>query len=256
MKAIMEIEKNDIQAVKKIIQDESHNGFVKNRMDIINRPKTTNEDFWHAIIIGILTSHQKSGPDSQVAKILSKKPFQFSISILSSEKHVQSYVLGVLNSYKVIRFTNRISKFVHSNYFTFIHEKEQINEMISSIVNSTEDDRAFFERKFCLFLIDKFKGIGPKQSRNVIQAIGLSKYEIPIDSRFIKWIKRFMNYELPLNSILLSSEDYYSLTLEIIQKMCKNADTIPAIFDACVFSSFDNSKWEEYFKNYENHTAL
>ncbi len=242
MKVTIEIEENDIQAIKKIIQDESNNDFVKDRINIINKPKTSSEDFWHAIITGLLSSQQKSGPDSPVSKILHKKPFEFSLSILSSKKNIQSYVLSVLSSYKGIRFSNRISKFAAENYLIFNQEKEQIKEKINRIVTSTEDKRASLEKDFCLFLIEKFNGIGPKQSRNILQSIGLSKYEIPIDSRIIKWIKKFMHYELPLDAKLFSSEDYYSFTLKIIQDMCKKTDIIPAIFDACVFSSFDKGK--------------
>ena len=180
MKVKIEIEENDIQAIKKIIHDESNNDFVKNRINIINKPKTSIEDFWYAIIIGLLSSQQKSGPNSPVSKILNKKPFEFSLSILSSKKNIQLYVLSVLNSYKGIRFNNRISKFVAEDFLVFNQEIKQIKEKINSIVTSTEDKRGSLEKDFCLFLKDKFKGVGPKQSRNILLSIGLSKYEIPV----------------------------------------------------------------------------
>jgi len=43
------------------------------------------------------------------------------------------------------------------------------------------------EREACI-LLQELKGIGPKQSRNLRQALGLLRYEIPIDSRIVKWL--------------------------------------------------------------------
>lgn len=38
------------------------------------------------------------------------------------------------------------------------------------------------------FIQDRFKGFVPKQSRNLFQTTGLSRYETPIDSRITKWL--------------------------------------------------------------------
>src|SRR3712207_8726784 len=34
---------------------------------------------------------------------------------------------------------------------------------------------------------DSLKGFGPKQSRNLLQGLGLTRYEIPIDIRITRW---------------------------------------------------------------------
>lgn len=249
MKSIIEIEDNDIKAVKEIMKAEGANSFVQNRIEIINNPKTNLEDFWHAILIGLLSSQQKSGPDSPISKLLSKNPFELSLIILSKEVKISPYALKILKANKGIRFAEKISDFIEFNFVVFSNNKNEIEAGIHSIISAKAESRFIEERAFCLKLQELFKGIGPKQSRNVIQAVGLSKYEIPIDSRFIKWIKNNMNYELPLNTVLLSNEDYYTFTLDIIKRICLKAYTTPAILDANVFSSFDDGKWEEFFKD-------
>jgi hypothetical protein len=40
----------------------------------------------------------------------------------------------------------------------------------------------FEERKCAEMINDTLLGFGPKQSRNLLQRLGLTKYEIPIDS--------------------------------------------------------------------------
>ena len=47
-------------------------------------------------------------------------------------------------------------------------------------------------------------GIGPKQARNLLQMLGLTRFEIPLDSRVMKWLSDF-GMPLPLDSDLLSS---------------------------------------------------
>lgn len=38
---------------------------------------------------------------------------------------------------------------------------------------------------------EHFFGFGPKQSRNLLQSLGLTRYEIPIDSRLTDWLNEF-----------------------------------------------------------------
>ena len=40
------------------------------------------------------------------------------------------------------------------------------------------------------YINDTFRGFGPKQSRNILQELGLTRYEIPIDNREGYRIKR------------------------------------------------------------------
>ena len=41
------------------------------------------------------------------------------------------------------------------------------------------------------FVDDKLKGFGPRQSRNLLQGLGLTKYEIHIDGRITGWLNEF-----------------------------------------------------------------
>ena len=68
--------------------------------------------------------------------------------------------------------------------------------LLSAIETDTTLEK---ERDIVEFIKDNFKGIGRKQSRNIIQMMGLSKYVLPIDSLVAKKIEE-------LNSITLNKK--------------------------------------------------
>lgn len=87
-------------------------------------------------------------------------------------------------------------------------------------------------------------GFGPKQSRNLIQWIGSSSYEIPIDARVTRWMNQNLSFP-ELSSSALADRDFYELVLDAIQELCEKADVLPCLLDAAIFSSFDAGNWSE-----------
>jgi hypothetical protein len=79
------------------------------------------------------------------------------------------------------------------------------------------------------------QGLGPKQSRNFLQGLGLTRYEIPIDSRLISWCRTELNLQhFPVPG--LADERFYSLVCDRIRDLCLQANVLPCMFDAAVFS--------------------
>ena len=115
--------------------------------------------------------------------------------------------------------------------------KENLNKLL--MVDSKEE-----ERKLADELDDLFHGFGPKQSRNFLQALGLTKYEIPLDSRIIGWLNNF-GFPIKLNSKSLGDKAYYHFVSDGIQALCEKAKIYPCMFDAAVFSSYDKGEWKE-----------
>jgi hypothetical protein len=60
------------------------------------------------------------------------------------------------------------------------------NEVDETIAELEQNQTLQAEIEAADFIDWRFKGFGPKQSRNLLQGIGLTKYEIPIDSRITK----------------------------------------------------------------------
>lgn len=83
-----------------------------------------------------------------------------------------------------------------------------------------------------------YPGLGQKQSRNFIQWLGLSRYEVPLDSRVLKKLKEFGSNFVPSGSAL-TDEVVYLFVQDSIQRLAKELDIYPCELDACIFASFD-----------------
>ena len=94
------------------------------------------------------------------------------------------------------------------------------------------------ERKLANFIAEKMPGFGPKQSRNFIQGPGLSRFEVPLDSRIAKWMRDF-DWPVPVSAGALGDIEYYEFVEDMFQKLCKKAKIYPCVLDAAIFSSFD-----------------
>lgn len=94
------------------------------------------------------------------------------------------------------------------------------------------------ERETASFISASLKGFGPKQSRNMLQWLGLTRHKIPLDSRMIKWLNN-TGFPIRLAAQGLADEAYYCFVLDGIQELCKHAKVPPCIFDVAVFASFE-----------------
>lgn len=94
------------------------------------------------------------------------------------------------------------------------------------------------ERKVAEKVQGSLKGFGPKQSRNLLQHLGLTVYEIPIDSRVVKRLNEF-GFPAPLSASALQDNGYYNFVSDGIQQLCKRAKIKPCLLDAVLFSSSD-----------------
>jgi hypothetical protein len=91
------------------------------------------------------------------------------------------------------------------------------------------------ERDAAQFAAINLEGVGPKQSRNLWQWLGLTRYEIPLDSRVVGWINR--NLSTQVDESKLWDDKYYELILDYVQDVCAKAGVLPCIFDAAAFDN-------------------
>ena len=73
MKLLWHIEDADIQKVKLFYEAQKNNAFVLNRIERNVKkviPRFTNELFWEAMISCMITTQQRSGPNSSVTEFI------------------------------------------------------------------------------------------------------------------------------------------------------------------------------------------
>lgn len=190
MEIIWSISENDIRKVKEVINS-NQNAFLQARKERnVNRQnlQISKDAIIRALLMCLLTSQQRSGPDSLVGKFLGQSPFPVTYKKIQQTDNIESFVKDTLTDYDLTRFVNRISEFFASNIKKF---QENNWAIISELKKLTEIDSKTEERRIADKLDDELKGLGPKQARNFLQALGLTKYEIPIDSRITNWLNEF-----------------------------------------------------------------
>ena len=94
------------------------------------------------------------------------------------------------------------------------------------------------------YLDDKLWGVGPKQARNLLQGLGLTRFEIPIDSRITKWLNRF-GFPVRLTAKPLQDANYYNFVSDGFQRLAEACGIMPCVLDAAIFASFDGNGWTE-----------
>ena len=233
----------DIDKVKKVIAD-NENAFLQARQlrNVEKQNIVINKEIVvKTMIMCLLTSQQRSGPISTVGQFLRLDPFPVTIEKLAKTNNVEEFVKDTLKENGLTRYVNRISSFFASNYRKIV---ERNWTLIKELEELKTADSKIKERNIADNFGNDFNGFGPKQSRNFLQALGLTKYEIPIDSRITTWLNDF-GFPVTLTSSPLGDKGYYHFVSNGIQELCEKAEIYPCILDAAIFSSFDNNEWTD-----------
>jgi thermostable 8-oxoguanine DNA glycosylase len=237
------IQDNDVSRLRDFIS-QHNNPFVAYRISRnVNRVnlQLNRNAILKALIMCLLTTQQRSGPNSAIGNFLRQDPFPLTIESIESTDDIEAFTRNILQQHRLNRYINRIPQFFTSNCF----QLQKTNWLLSESL-LTLDGRASKkqEREIADSIDDNFSGFGPKQSRNFLQALGLIKYEIPIDSRITSWLNTF-GFPLTLSSNALQDKGYYHFVLDGIQELCERVGIYPCVLDAAIFSSFDNGQWTE-----------
>lgn len=199
------------------------------------------DEVWRAIVRCLLTTQQRSGPQSKATKIATADPFPFSLDFCRAADDVVEGALNIFDRFGGMWRSNKIAEYMATNLeilegggWGTIHASWR--ELIASGDIETE-------RESASELGHLLKGFGPKQTRNLIQMLGIARYEIPLDSRVIRWINSEIEFPVELSSKGLSDEGYYRFAMTGIQELCGSASIFPCVFDAMVFSSYDDGGW-------------
>ncbi|PVB60835.1 hypothetical protein [Labrenzia sp. 011] len=244
MEFSFEITENDIARVKSFVRQHENGRFVVERRSrnlTESKLEITKEKFWKAMTGARLTSVQRSGPQSPVIRFLSSQPFPLAYCRVCEFEKPEHFIRSTLVNAGGIRFSNRIAEDLSANL-----EQLQSGAWKQTLADCNALRSATSpqdERRAADHIRITFKGFGPKQSRNLLQSLGLTRYEIPIDSRVIHWLKDF-GFPVPLSAAALTDSDYYNFISDGVQELCRRSGVEPCIFDAVIFSARDGEDWE------------
>ena len=245
MKLEWRFDEEDIAGVKELVERMSDDFLVQYRIARnITRQKAvelTPEAIWHAMCACRLTSQQRSGPDAPVIVFLLRKPFPLALHRLRNEPQAEEAIRSTLVQAGGIRFSNQIAKDLNRIFQEL--EGGGWGLLVELLRGLREGSGKEQERSVAAW-IQRYPGFGMKQSRNLLQVLGLTRYEIPLDSRIARWLRE-NGFAFPLDAGLLGTPSYYLLVMDCLQDLCEKAGVYPCAFDAAVFASFDGGRWNE-----------
>lgn len=197
---------------------------------------STNE-IWRILVGCQVTTQQRSGPNSPASRFLR------STSPALSPHHCRqaTSMAGLIEeecSAAGLRRAKTIS--AHLSKIFVALEAGKWQELLDRLLTLQKNTTSKKEREVVNYLQSgAFPGLGQKQSRNFIQWLGLSRYEIPLDSRVLKRMREFGCNFVPSGSAL-TDETVYLFVQDCLHQVAKALNLYPCELDACIFASFDN----------------
>jgi thermostable 8-oxoguanine DNA glycosylase len=236
------IQREDVKQIRAFVDRHKENDFVvvrakRNLRDA--KPRVEKDDFWKQMVVCLLTTRQRSGPASPVTRLAKTRPFPLAYGKCVRQSDVRRYLTKILVDFGGIRFTNKIPKFVADNLQSL--EDGFGRRTIAALERLRISQDQSTERKIAAFIRKNFWGFGPKQSRNLLQCLGLTKYEIPIDSRVTD---QLAEWGFPIQ-LSLANESSYCRVLDDIQELCRACKIVPCILDAAIFAGKDGDPWAD-----------
>ena len=174
--------------------------------------RVTRAQLWGAYVSALLTTQQRSGRGSAVAAFTAKRPLPLSLRACRRQRNVRRFVERAIREFGGIRRGPTIAAAAAAGLAWL--ESGGWSELMS------------------------LPQLGPKQSRNVLQMLGLTRYETPLDSRIARWLNEF-GFPVRLSASSLADADYYELVADGFQALCRAAGLLPCDLDAAIFVSYD-----------------
>jgi hypothetical protein len=204
----------------------------------VNGPSPTfsQSHFWYVLIGCLLTTQQRSTKGSSVNRFLSEIPFPLSLAKCRQPK-TELLINRELTEFGGIRRAPTISNQACANLEWlknggWADVERHFDSLAAQRASKPRPEHVVVERKAAHFIAE-LSGFGPKQSRNLWQWLGLTRYEIPLDSRLSTFIN--LNLSMKVDVKRLSNRQYYETVLDYLQLLCREAQILPCVLDAAAF---------------------
>ncbi len=187
-----------------------------------------------AMLICLMSSETDSYPESRINQIFSKKPFLLSCQYLFKVSNIEYAFKETFQTFGVTKYLKKVPKYFSAN-FDFLVETNW--DLESEINRSLEHELTKYDERKLADRVDKsFKGFGSKEARSFLLALGVTRYEIPIDNKLLKWLKNF-DFPIKFSKIALQDILFYHFVSDGIQKLCEISEIYPCVLYASIISS-------------------
>ena len=139
----------------------------------------------------------------------------------------------------VTKYINKVPHYFATNFEFLISTDWKLEKEINSLTGKTLT--RLDERKLADIVDRSFKGFGSKEARSFLLALGITRYEIPIDSMMIKWLDKF-GFPIKFTKAALQDILFYHFVSDGIQKLCDISEIYPCVLYASIKSGHNALK--------------
>ncbi len=235
MQHVWQVTEDDVRSVTEALRSVSDHWLVNQRQSLNlarEKPPTSRERFWHVMLGCLLTSQQPSGEEDPVMRFLDLDPFPLHLSVCESCVNLKELISEKLSGFGGIQYYNNVARYAAANLPTICGSEWTIT--YEYLERLRFEQTVQVEREVARFFDDRLTGFGPKQARNLLHWLGLTRYEIPLDSRVMRWLIAH-GFSMPLTSELLQDKDYYELIEDALHELCRRCGIFPCVLDAVAF---------------------
>jgi thermostable 8-oxoguanine DNA glycosylase len=238
MEIIWKISDSDINKIRDFIKKYKSPNVEK----IINRnikhidTVIDKDSLLRAMLICLMSSDTDFYPESKIEQMFNKKPYLLSYEFLLKVSNIEYAFKNIFQPSGITKYLNKVPKYFSTNFNFLVETNWELELEINRSIKHelTKDD----ERKLADRVDKSFKGFGSKEARSFLLALGVTKYEIPIDYKLINWLK---NFDFPINFSKIALQDilFYHFVSDGIQKLCEISDIYPCVLYTSIISSSD-----------------
>lgn len=198
------------------------------------------DSYWERVVSSVVTSRLRSGEGSYVHEFMNQDDFPLRLENWPEEDRT-GFAQETLADNGIPG--QQKGGWLAENFEWFQAGGAEYLMQIGDTLHHAEADgarqRIIREVEAALSIQPYLKGIGPKQSRNFWQFLGLTQWETPLDSRILNWIHELPDTpsEIEVEQSELGNEKTYRTVMSWIQALSQKAGLLPCQVDAAIFIS-------------------
>lgn len=185
----------------------------------------------HSLLYSLLLSNQRQESFSHITSVFSDIRYKLQYLTIIKEPDKQNYVSGIIEKHNISLAIKETPDFFASNFDLLEATNWELLDRLIKKLCIKESKKA--EREIADHINSVFKGFGPYEARVFLQTLGLTKFEIPIDSFVSDWLIKF-NFPVEISPTALQERNFYHLVSDGVQLLCKNADVYPCVLEAAI----------------------
>lgn len=196
---------------------------------LINRD-TILQSLYYSLIL----PYQKHSVNSQITAFLKNIHSSLQYKTIINSSDIRGFIFETSKKHGITLDLNKEPEYFADNFRLL----ELTNWMLLELVTKKmcQKGGATAEREIADFIDTRFKGFGAIESRVFLQYLGLTKYEIPIDTVVSDWLNDF-GFPVKLSVTALQDRNYYHFISDGIQLLCKKANVYPCVLEAAIHSN-------------------